>query len=29
MPKIKWGGAEERTMNNFFRIDSRKFEYSL
>ena len=23
MPQIKWGGAEEPTINNFFEIESR------
>ena len=25
MPKTKWNGAEENTINNFFKIDNRKF----
>ena len=25
MPKIKWDGAEEATINNFYKIDYRKF----
>ena len=25
MPQIKWDGAEEPTINNFFKIDIRKF----
>ena len=26
MPKTKWDDAEEPTINNFFKIDSRHFE---
>ena len=26
MPKTKWEGAEDPTINNFFKIESRKFE---
>ena len=25
----KWDGAEDPTINNFFKIDSRKIEYAL
>ena len=25
IPKIKWDGAEEHTINNFYTIDKRKF----
>ena len=25
MPKIKWDGAEEPTINNFYKMDNRKF----
>ena len=24
-PKIKWDGAEETTINNFYKVDNRKF----
>ena len=29
MPKTKWGGADEPTINNFYKIDNKTFEYAI
>ena len=29
MPNTKWEGAADPTINNFFKIEIRKFEYAL
>ena len=28
MPKIKWDGPEEPTINNFYKIDNRKCSFN-
>ena len=29
MPKTKWNGAEEPTINNCYTIETEQFEYAL